>query len=170
MKTPFKLYPSALAARCAGQNEINALANRLVPLYLAALAPFLGQPIEKATGGLRAKVKEVLDPITPEAQTDGYTTPHAWLSTGSGYSLTLHVKTCKSYARPNGEQGCHYEEVTIYLADLQGITLSRFYPFTPGRTDYYPEQVSQLREVHKVARDAADKARSALHPFGESDR
>ncbi len=170
MKTPFHLYPSALAARCAGQNEINALANRLVPLYRDALRPFLGQPIEKATGGLRAKVKEVLDPITPECVTDGYTTPHAWLSTGSGYSLTLNVKTCKAFDRGTQGQGCHYEEIAIYLADLNGLTLSRFYDFTPGRTDYTPEEIAKLREAHKIARDAADKARSALHPFGESDR
>ena len=152
-----KNQSEALAAKVAAFNSAHKEANRLVPLVLAALAPFVGQKVMKATGGMMQKVKEAL-PEMPN------TVPLSiWLRDSHGYSLILNVKACQSY----GDHFCTYAEACPYVAELKDGILSKLYDFTPYRTDFTAGEVLEKRETLAKAKQAARDAESALYPFGE---
>jgi len=165
------IHPNTLAARCAAFNRANTEANRLAPLYLAALAPFVGKQVIKAAGGFLEKVKAVFPktahPDTP-GRADGCT---VWESSGAGYSLTFTVKTCElSASRSPDCQIGNYAEACVYVAELSNGVLTKLCPLQPRRTDYSPDQIAALRKEAERTREAARNAESACHPFGLFDR
>lgn len=159
--TTYTRHASALAAKVAAVNSANAYANEIFPLLVIALAPFVGQQVEKAAGGLLEKVKRVL-PLFPN------TVALSVYRNLSNYSLAWTVRTCAGY----GEHSCVYHETTVYIAKLSGGVLEPWdgAPFEPFRTDYTEAEVLTLRAANEAAKRAASAAASALYPFGEWDR
>ncbi len=165
------VYPSALAAKCAAHNRANAEANRLAPLYLAALAPFVGLPVLKADGTWRQKVRDVfpapLQPadITPSRQFS------VWTETGHGYSVTVHVKTWDASASRTPDcQIAQYAEAHVYVGELQNGVLAKLGNPNPALpTDYSPELIAAARKLAESTRQAAREAESACQPFGLFD-
>jgi hypothetical protein len=62
-----------------------------------------------------------------------------------------------------------YQEVTVYVADMEGQTLTKINNPFEGRTDWTADEVEEKRRAYKEAKKKADEAHSALYPFGEHD-
>jgi hypothetical protein len=157
------IYKTRLEARVAAANLANNYAAELYPKLAEALAPFVGLKVETVDGALLAKVKARLPemPSTPQLR--------VYRRAGSHYSLAWTVNTCTS----SKGQGCdyaNYEEVTVYVGELSGGILTKLSPAFKPSAPYTVESVLSAREAYRVAKAAADKAHSALHPFGEYDR
>lgn len=156
-----KKHTNALSAKVAAVNAANAYANEIFPVLSAALAPFMGQQVEKAAGGLLEKVKRALPIFTDSHALSVY-------RDGGGYSLRWTVKTCESY----GEFSCVYHETPVFIANLRNGVAEKWNgaPFATLRTDYTEAEVLELRAKNDAAKRAASAAASALYPFGEWDR
>ena len=118
-----------IEAKVKARNRLNKEIFNIVPAVFAALAPFVGQKIELANGGLTNKVTKAL-PVLPNT-----TRLHAHYSTGHGYSLTVTIRTCE-----NTSSFCEYTETVIYLGDLSNGVLTRIFE-QPNPKDY-PTQFS----------------------------
>lgn len=155
-------HAAQLTAKVAARNLANKTTLETVPKVLAALAPFVGQKVCLATGGLSAKLRAALEPFTLN------TVPVSiWVS--AGHVLRLHVKTCVS-----GEHCCSYMENTAYLGDLDAGNLSKLFEFSPEkdyRADFTEADVLAMREELKTARNAFERSRDRLcnTGFGEHD-
>jgi hypothetical protein len=150
---------TVLETRVKGVNKANAFANELWPRLVAVFAPFVGQKIEKVDGPLLAKIQKLVDALNlPNGDIHVYR--HV-----SNYSLAYTVKTCEC---TNGI--AHYFEQTLYIGKMNNGVLVELKELEPFKTDYTAENVLKAREAYKVAKEAADKAQSALYPFGEYDR
>jgi len=144
-------------------NKVNAinLANTLAMEVYKQLAPIfeplVGTQIEKVTGGLFQKIKNIL----PEFQ---YSTKVQITRHVSNYSLAWNVRVCESA----GDEVIYYDTM-VYIGELRNCVLEKITPPYTHRTDYTVEEVQAKRQALKEADKALDKARSALHPFGEND-
>ena len=148
-----------LAARVLAVNNANRYAKEMYPKLVAALRPFVGKQIEKAVGGLMKKVQDALPEFV-------HTVPMSVYRYASNYSLVWVMKACESVP-PNG---CMYHETSLYVGHLSNGVLTEFYDAPVLRTDWTVEEVERLRTDYKAAQALADKAKSALGPFGEYDR
>lgn len=141
-------------------NSGHAYANELYHKIRKVFEPFVGQQIDKAAGGLMAKVQKHFDaldlPCTPSISVHRY---------GSEYSLVYIVKTCKDF-----EGHAFYHETSVYVGHTRHGVLTSFYDPPNFKTDYKVEDVIAAREKYKLAKKASDEAFSNLHPFGEYDR
>lgn len=166
------VYPSPLAARCAAFNRANAEANRLAPLYLAALAPFVGLPVLKADGTWRQKVRDAFPAPLQPANVSPSRQFSVWTETGAGYSVCFHVKAMEASAgRSDDYQIANYAESYVYVGELRDGVLTKIgNPNGPLPTDYSPEAVAAARKLAEETRQAARDAESACQPFGLFDR
>ena len=144
-------YISKIEAQIESVNVARAEYNRLAPLLIAAIRPFLGKKVKKVTGELTEKFKSIL----PESLL-----PHSYRSS-SNYSLYYMVKSCIGY----GEHNCIYHEESIYFGDLTDGILTKEATFEPRKCDYTVAEISELRKKADDAEKAFDKAKSALFPF-----
>jgi hypothetical protein len=127
----------------------------LYDAYAEALAPFVGQKIEKVNGDLLAKVSNAL-PMVPFFR---YRNP-------SNHSLCYVVKESQSLADGNG---CVYEEAYVYIGEMSNGVLTKLCNRPELRTDYDAEEIKQLRMRAEVAREQARNAEAALGSFGMFD-
>lgn len=147
-----------LQAKVEAVNLANRYANEIHPILSAAVTPFVGQQVLKVDQFL-AKVKKVIPELA-------CTVPlHVYRNT-SDYSLSWTVKTCVS----DGRGHAVYHETTVYVGELRNGVLTQLSSFEKLREDYTAEEVERLRAAYREAKSVADKAHSALHPFGEYDR
>lgn len=151
-----------LAAKVNAVNKANAYAKQLLPKLQDTFRPFLGQQIDKKTGGMMAKVKAAVDaldlPNTPNLSVFRH---------HNSYSLCFIVKVC---VVTNGIGT--YHETMVQVAEMNGDFLKdTFYPpeWNVFKDDHTPERVEQLRDTYRKAKRKADDARNALDPFGEWD-
>jgi hypothetical protein len=149
-----------LEARVRGVNAANQYANDLHSRLVAVFRPFVGQKILTAPGDLLARIKRLVDaldlPSTPRL--------HVYRDR-SDYCLRYVVKSCES----DGKCG-HYYEASVSVGELDHGRLTSLIDAPQYRTDYVAAEVVAARETYKEAKRVADEARSALYPFGESDR
>lgn len=150
-----KTYSTALAARCAAFNIAHAEINRLAPLYRAAFSAFHGQHVTTAAGDYLAKVRKTLPAASPDVQ---IYSPHVGC---------FVVKVCTSSGN-----SAHYAEAYFYAfsKNHDGTAAPLAWEFEPYRTDFSPESVQAARAALKEAKEAVDRAESAVAPFGEYDR
>ena len=158
-------FNTALEAKVAARNQVNALANQLSPSILEALKPFIGTKCFNLGAAMSQKLRKALPelPNTVEAS--------AYYTTGHGYSLAVVFKTSTMYP---GRFGDHcvasYAEETVYLVDIELKSMARkLYDFEPRRTDYTANEVLAARAELKTAKDAVSRAQSKLYHFGEHD-
>ena len=161
-------FAQQLDAKVAAVNKANAEANRLQPLFVEAMRPFIGTKI-LTHGGLARKPKAIIEKLMPPFVADGYKTPSVWRDS-SNYSLRYSVKVCVNTASGNG---CAYHEASFHVGDLDGYNLSAV-PDAEAcgkayRTDYTAEEVRQLRKALDESEKAFRAAQSALGPFGRYD-
>lgn len=157
-------YPTALEAKVGARNEANEMANRLSGAIFEALKPFVGTKAFNQGTAISQKLRKCLPelPNTVEAS--------AHYSTGHGYSLVVVWKTSTMYPDRTGNHCCAcYAEETVYLADIDGLTMKKLYDFQPRRTNYTAAEVIAARAELKLAKDAVSVAQSKLYHFGEHD-
>jgi hypothetical protein len=161
-----KKEPNKLAIRVRGVNKANARANKLYDELIPIFKPLVGKPLFKVTGGLFEKYKKLV-PDFPY----GHGLPQIYRNS-SNYSLSYTVKTWE--AEPSNIPGHsdigYYHETTVYIGDLQNGVLTKLYDPPNFKTDYNAADIAAKREAYQKAKEAADKAQSALFPFGEYDR
>lgn len=154
---------SVLDCRVRGVNAANKYAHELFTLLVPIFTPFVGQKIEKADGGLLAKIAKLLPEFPCGVKLHVY-------KYQSNYSLVWVVKTCECHDAGNGVGHAYYHETSVYIANVRNGVLESMYPKFEARTDYTVAEVIKNREAYKAAKQLADNAQSALHPFGEYDR
>lgn len=162
------IHPDALTAKVTATNAAHAKLIAVVPQILAAIAPFHGQKVELASGGLSKKFSEILDPFREHSHACRVYFDH------SGYSLRVSVDVSADHYRRCGnnftcsQRGAAY----FYLANVHGGILGDSYEFKPDeyRTDFTPEAVSAVRAELEAAKKALSAIQSRLHPFGEYEQ
>lgn len=165
-------HPTPLAAKVAARNNAHAYALKLFPVLAEFWAGYVGQKIENNDGTIAKRIKDKMPafPETGKTQFELSVYRHT-----SDYSLAWTVKACECHPGRNSRPGdtyqiANYYEVTVYVGDMRNgvLTAIKDAP-TYLRTDYTVEGVEKAREAYKVAKAAADAARSELGDFGEYD-
>jgi hypothetical protein len=149
-----------LACKVRATNRLARECNRLHPLFVAALRPFLGKKVQTQSGysqRLRDAVAHLM-PRPGEVQVYPF---------GHVNSIRWTVKVCEL----DGQGGCQYREMSLWVGECEGdILVSVREDYEPMRDDHTAEEVLANRERFKVAEAAYQAARSALGDFGEYDR
>jgi hypothetical protein len=146
-----------LAARVKAVNTANAKAGEVYDQLAAIFAPYVGCKIEKADGGLLAKVAKAL----PEFVGNGL---HVY-KYASNFSLVWMVKTCEVC-----DGTACYHEAGVYVGEMRDGVLLKLCNRPELRSDYTVEEVVANREAYEAAKKIADDVQGKLHPFGEYDR
>jgi hypothetical protein len=148
-----------LKARVKARNKVNAHAIAFYTMMAAVFKPLIGEKVEKADGSLLAKIDKILPPF-PEEEGLRFWRHHAPYSIAWGLDIREPVQDAEVWT---------YEKEIVYIARVDNqILTSMESPFT-ARTDYKASEIERLRKAYEKAKNDADKARSALFPFGESD-
>jgi len=156
-----------LKARVVAMNRCNEAVNELYLLLAAIFTPLAGQKVVKADGSLLAKYAAQVKPIMDKFNTTGPQLSVWHAAASSRYSLVWTVKVCESMP----EDGtCVYEDASVYVGNMEGQIFKDIIPADVHRTDYAYDEIVQLRAEYEEKKKTADAARSALFPFGESDR
>jgi hypothetical protein len=149
-----------LAAKVAGQNKVNAIANEYEKQLIEAFRPFVGTKI-LTHNGLAARVK----PHIPEPKANGASLRSYRAS--STYSLYYELDVSESV----GDYGCCYCKATAYVGELNGYNLAKVLdPQKPRRTDYTVKEIKAKRQALREARDKMRAIESDLGNFGEYDQ
>lgn len=145
-----------LTARVIAENRANEIATELSRQLLAIFAPFVGQKITKQGGDLTEKVKKLL-PKLPNSN-------HASVHRERGaYSLAFKVSCYENTSR-----GGVYQDVMIYVGEMDGHTLTKLSQPFVGQT-YTVEEIERKRSEYEIAKKLYQDAQHALYPFGEHD-
>lgn len=148
-----------LEAKVLAVNKVKAEINRVAPLFIAAVVPFLNKKVLKV-GGFTEQLKKVL----PEV--------NAFQSyrSASNYGLYYVVRECVNYTgNTYGDTFATYYEETFCFGEVKDGILVKLAEFEPRRCDYTAEEVRQNRIAVGEARDALHAAEFKLCPFGEYD-
>lgn len=150
-----------LRARVRALNKAGELANELYPKLLEVFKSHVGEKVFKKDGGLLAKFEKLL----PELPHD---TSIRVIRYSSEYSLAWEVTAVESV---NGSYGCKYESAMVYVGSVRNGILTDLEEKPPGhRTDFSVHEVLEKRNVCEEKEREYREAKSALFPFGESDR
>ena len=166
MKTTF--HASPLAAKVAAVNAVAAEINRLSPLMIEALRPFIGKKVIKTTDRrFTAAVLAVLP-----AQAEGI---ERWLAhADSGICFTIKTsRQTRDRNCPEGEQWgiAHYAEDWFYVGEVDSSgTLIKVLTPSTRRADWTEAGIVAARKAVEVAREAVREANTACGPFGDYDR
>lgn len=158
-------FNTALEAKVAARNQVNALANQLSPAIFEALKPFVGTKCFNQGAAISKKLREALPELPNTIEASGsYTTGH-------GYSLVVIFKSA-TYSTHNEYDRSEYAEETVYLADIgrNDWTMPKLYDFTPRRVNFTVDEVKTARAELKAAQNLVSAAQSKLCLFGEYDR
>ncbi len=155
------MIKTALQAKVEARNLLNAEYNRLLPILQSRFATLVGQKILRVNGSLMGKFSG----LRPEVAS-----PFQIWRNSSKYSLSFGLRICMMYGESKTE-GCHYDEVTLYVGDLFGQFLKGLLKTTQTlRTDFSETEILAARRDLEEANKAARLANSKLAGFGEYDR
>ena len=153
-------FDKQLVARIKARNRAGEIAKELFPQFVAIFKPLVGQKVCKVDGGF---LKKILDQLPANDYRDADPTVMYYRHT-SVYTVSFTVKACAS----DGQGGCAYEEVTVYVADLSnGVVADKEYAPPDCRTDYTAAEIERLRIVYKEKQKEADQALADLYPLGD---
>ena len=153
-----------LAARVKARNRCHQVANELWVTFTEIFAPLVGQKLLTVNGAFLAKIDKMMPELPELSGSFGLSV----FRYPSAYNLCWTVKCSESVA---GECYCVYEEVTFYVADLEGQNMGELSTnHEDFRTDFSAVEITRLRKDYEEKKKIAEKAKSALFPFGEIDR
>lgn len=157
------IHKTALEAKVAARNRVNALALEMVPTMVEALRPFVGQKMLNQGNVISAKVKLALPAPQSGAQKWFWYQP-------SPYSFRVNFKADELYSGNFGENICAaYAEQSFTIGEIEGQTLKAVCNGHTARTDYAVEEVIKARAEIRSAKEALSAAESKLCGFGEYD-
>lgn len=153
-----------LEAKVKARNRVHEELLKRTPAILEALAPFVGQKVQNATGLICEKVKKVLPELPNSVAVS------AWVN-ASKYSVRVEFKTCEGI---NGGCGCCYAEQSFTLGELEsdsGVLKSVSDNPAPEhyRTNYNTHEIETLRTELEAAENAKRFVESKLNYFGKYD-
>lgn len=156
------MIKTCLQAKVEARNLANAAALEYGPRIIAALAPFVGKPIQNRDGSKSAKLVKALAALNLP---DSMLTPLQVV-------VRLESHWFRAEFRTRVSTGCssQYGSQTVTLGDLDGQVLKKLAnPPTASycRTDYTAEEILAARLAAEVAREALRDAERALCGFGE---
>jgi len=153
-----------LAAKIEAVNIAHVYAMQLWKELTEFFRPYVGTAVETKGGPLMAKIQAKLPIFANTHKLMVYR--HV-----SNYSLAWTVKACVPYHSEHGGDIAVYHEITVYIGDLQGQTLTKLcesYQEPPAlRSDYTVEEVLANKAAAKKAKAAYEAARDKCYPFGE---
>jgi len=149
-----------LKARVKARNAVNAYAISFYAIMAEIFKPFIGEKVETVNGDILAKIAKLL-PSPPSDE--GLT---IWRHRGA-YALAWGVQVREPV--PDHEVWT-YEKEIVHIGRVDDQILTSLESPFDARTDYKVSEVEKLRAAYEKAKRDADKARSALFPFGERDR
>lgn len=149
-----------LEARVKAANSCREVASKLYEPLTKVFTDLIGKKICKTDGTLLEKYKKNLENVLiPNTHELSIYRHH------SDYSLAWSIRACVL----NGDSGCYYDEVTLYIGDLSDQVLTGICP-KPEFPVYSVENVIAARERLKLAKKALVEAEAEVYPFGEYDR
>lgn len=165
-------YNTHLEAKVGEQNRAAMLLREWFPKVIAVLKPFEDQKVINVGGCLNQKVLNAIKALNlPHNQSE-----QIWVSTGHGYSVSLHIQTCGSYKGERSADyciGCHAEVYAIVADIPHGTNTISKIPNAnqcPNyRCDYTVQEVLAARAELKAAQKLVSEAQSKLQFFGEHD-
>ena len=164
---------AVITSKIHQENEIRKVLNKVVPMVLAELEPFVGQKILKADENL---VKKFMDKVgflvslrdsikIKPIEGKKYANLHCLYVTATKYSIRIQV----SASFNTSDHGCTYHEGTTYIGDIKNNlmrddgndTLEKVHKFTHlPKLSAAGEYQKYIRA--KKAKDAASKARDKM--------
>ncbi len=149
-----------LAARVIAHNKAAERGNKLYAQLAEVFRDFVGCKILKKDGTLLKDVESRL----PELEyTTGMRIIHR---TSDSCHLSYKVDCCQNIPET---YGCVYEEVTVYIGDLDGQNLIKLSDPPNFRCDYTAAAVIAARRQYDEALEIVNSCRNACYPFGLSD-
>lgn len=152
----------------SAQGKLNAKVNAVNHAHKVALALYdatrknfeglVGKKIMKADGYLMEKYRSLI-PIIKESGSRYYHKPFK-------YSFNFYVETFESH---DNDGSVLYYHVDLNIGSIDNQVLTSIAPPPILKTDYFWYDILKLRENYDKAKEAADKAKEALYPFGEYD-
>lgn len=151
---------TALEAKVIATNRANAEANRLYPLFVAALTPFLNKKVITIDGDLTKNVHEAIQAIPTTAF-------RIYRGNGRSGLLFWTVTECENYSY----YSCVYAETTFYVGEMNVQELYNLQSFRAPNlpTNITADQIREARQCVIKAKSALSAAQSALGDFGEYD-
>jgi len=148
-----------LEARIEARNTVNRLAMEVYDALLPVVAPYVGKKIKNADGSLVAKLKNEVDNVWAPFRAKNQVYQGSF-----GYSLSFVAKVC---IQSDGR--AYYDEMSVYLGELDGAILSKVCEPYQRKTDYKAEDIALAREEVSRARKVLQAAEIGLQGFGEYD-
>jgi hypothetical protein len=168
------IHRTALEAKVAARNRVNALAAQMFPVMTAALKPFIGKPILNQGAVLSARAWAALP--DDDYAGKGATAPRWWFR-ASPYTVSVEFEVCELNRHRNAPQDlslCTSQRgnasfCIAEIAEDRKTLKSVPETFNPPPTDYTAEGVEEARAEVRKARAVLEVAERALHGFGECD-
>jgi hypothetical protein len=173
-----KIHNSALEAKVAAVNAVNAESNRMLPILISFFAPFVGKKIA-ISGGMIKKIRDNLPKVG-----EGF---RMYCDSNYGSTLRYVISRDETYKYPSynphfpeDHHSSQRAENTLYIGeynragigqygcDLEKVT--DYNEFKPWRTDYTVVGVIAARKALETAENAVSSANRNLHPFEKYDR
>ena len=158
-----KNYAEILAAKVRARNKCHEVLNRVVPMAIEALRPFIGLDVQLKGYGLKKQLRDAIDPIT----SNGTGMWPLIRFDSSRYSISVSVKICEMI---HGDHGCVYAEESAMLGEVNGGILTKLYEaYVPRREDHTADEIVMIRKQLDGMRSRMSELSSKLMGFGEHD-
>lgn len=163
-----KLERQWLEAKVELVNGVNNYINQIFPIYREIFAPYVGKKIYIGSGEfvapLRKKIAELKHEIFHVYQ---YSSMYSIC-----YVVKNHVCVPSKIKQREDDRITMYYEQSFYVADLEfdKLTIKKLKEIELFKTDYKADDVQAARERFLKAEKEFGEAKSALYPFGESEK
>lgn len=149
-------------AKINARNKANEVANRVYEELIPVFRPLMGKKVCKVDGTFLKKVAN---------QLPNWEKKHALIT----YPWTIHHSSSDYYvmfnvsvSEPVTGWGHLYEDASVYICRInEGKEVIEICDPPNRRSDYSFDEIKSLIEDYEQKREAANEARSALHPFGD---
>ena len=164
-----KLERQWLEAKVELVNGVNAYINQIFPIYREIFAPYVGKKIYIGSGEFVAPLRKKI----AEIKHDKFHVYQYSSMYSICYVVKNHVCVPSKIKQREDDRITMYYEQSFYVADLEydKLTLKKLYEEDKSfKTDYKADDIQAARERFQKAKKELDEARSALYPFGESEK
>jgi hypothetical protein len=161
-----------LVARVRAVNLCNEVCGVVFSRLKERLTPFVGRPVVKVDGSLRENVKAALAGIWEDYEkrtADGCRVTITTNFHRAGFAWAVYVSA--PLGDPNGDHTVQSAEQSVYLGDLDGVTLKKLNDCDHARrTDYSADEIRAQRKKVEELEKVYNEEKHKLFPFGEYDR
>lgn len=150
-------FVAAAHAKVKAVNRCHQVSMEIYDLLMPIFQPLVGEKLTKVDGTFLAKFKKLVPELPNEHDISVMGGP-------DDYSLRWSIK-CNEQIE--GTHGCLYYDITTYIGKMSGGVLTAIEDRPERKTDFTYEWLRDGRKACEEKKDAYEKARTALWPFGE---